>query len=283
MKLKRVDIKNFRSIKDIEIVFDPTCRVLIGINESGKSNILDALAFLSDDFQPVRKNDLREAADEDEKVKESYIRFVFKLEKSESDQVIDSVCSKILAKQRNPDIVSFKDETLKVKKFCNHGTRNEGLYRIEIMPKEGKTFRYWTLGNSYALLPGWKKPKDTCPPDLTVELDGQHHELARYDLVHAADFPDIPDEYLEDAEIDSLSSLHGQAVLEITEEHLPKALFWEYDEKNFLPESVEAVEFSQNPDLCIPLKNMFLLSGIDNIEEDLGRALEGTSNQIKTI
>ncbi len=45
MKLNRVQIKNFRSIKDIEIDFDPSCRVLVGINESGKSNILNALAL----------------------------------------------------------------------------------------------------------------------------------------------------------------------------------------------------------------------------------------------
>lgn len=36
MKPDRVEIKNFRSIQEVEIDFDPPCRVLVGINESGK-------------------------------------------------------------------------------------------------------------------------------------------------------------------------------------------------------------------------------------------------------
>ena len=55
MKLDRVEIKNFRSIQDIKIDFDPPCRVLVGINESGKSNILNALALLGDDYDPSPK------------------------------------------------------------------------------------------------------------------------------------------------------------------------------------------------------------------------------------
>ena len=280
MKLDRVRIENFRSIKNIEIDFDPPCRVLVGINESGKSNILRALAFLGDDFQPVRKNDLREALPGEDQIEESYIRFVFKLEKSESDQLIKSVSSKILAGAKNPDIVSFQDEIQKINKFYTYRARNEGLYRINIL-KETKSFRYWTLGNNYKLLPGWKKPTDICPSGFSVELDDKHYELAQYKLVRAADFSDIPDEYLEDAEIDDLSELHGQLIREITEEHLPKPLFWKYDESNFLPESVETAEFLQNPDSCIPLKNMFLLAKINDITESFGRALEGTPNQLQ--
>lgn len=55
MRLKSVEIRNFRSINDITVDFDPTCRVLVGINESGKSNILNALALLSDDNDPDKK------------------------------------------------------------------------------------------------------------------------------------------------------------------------------------------------------------------------------------
>lgn len=49
MRLNHVDISNFRSIKSIVINFDPKCRVLVGINESGKSNILEALSLLDPD------------------------------------------------------------------------------------------------------------------------------------------------------------------------------------------------------------------------------------------
>lgn len=59
MKLDRVQISQFRSIKDLEIRFQPTCRILVGKNESGKSNILKALSLLNDDIS-IDVSDLRE-------------------------------------------------------------------------------------------------------------------------------------------------------------------------------------------------------------------------------
>ena len=91
----------------------------------------------------------------------------------------------------------------------------------------------------------------------------------------------MPDEYWEDAEINDLARLHGQTIMEITKKYLPKALFWEYDENNFLPESVKIVEFSQNPDSCIPLRNMFTLAEIENIEQSIDLAYEGSINQFQ--
>ena len=53
MRLDRVEIANFRSIKDVTITFEPRCRVLLGINESGKSNILNALVLLDAETTPL--------------------------------------------------------------------------------------------------------------------------------------------------------------------------------------------------------------------------------------
>lgn len=48
MILNRIEISNFRSISEETIKFEPQCRVLVGINEAGKTNILDAIALLDD-------------------------------------------------------------------------------------------------------------------------------------------------------------------------------------------------------------------------------------------
>ena len=57
-------------------------------------------------------------------------------------------------------------------------------------------------------------------------------------------------------------------------------LFWEYDESNILPGSLNMMEFAADPDICTPLKNMFLLAGIeaDNIETKIN---DLTSSHIK--
>ena len=280
MKLEYVDVKNFRSVREIRIDFSHSCRVLVGINESGKSNILNALAFLNDNYKPVRKNDLREKLPGEAQIKKSGIRFIFKFEKNESDELISSVSSKILARVKNPDIVSVQDEILKIKEFCTHGNLNEGLYEIDIL-EEIKFPQFWSLPDNYELLPGWKKPTNLCPSDFSIELDGQNYKLANYALIRVEGLPSISDEYLEDAEINDLKRVYGQTIREITKKHLPKALFWEYDENNFLPESIGIVEFSQNPDSCIPLRNMFTLAKIENIKESIDLAYEGSRNQFQ--
>ncbi|MCH7641281.1 glycosyltransferase [Patescibacteria group bacterium] len=167
MKLDRVEIKNFRSIKDITVYFDPTCRVLVGINESGKSNILAALALLDKGRNPVKKDDLREALPDEDPIEDSYIRFVFKFEKDESDQLLDKVSSKILSTIKNTTIVSFGGKNKTVKEFC--AERSEGLYSADIL-EESKLFKYWSLESKYKLLSGWKKPTSACPQDYNVKL-----------------------------------------------------------------------------------------------------------------
>ena len=278
MKLDRVQIKNFRSLQDITIDFDPTCRVLVGINESGKSNILDALAFLEGSRAPVRRDDLREALPDEDRIAESYVWFVFRFEKEDSGALLEAVSSKILSAGEYPTIVSFGGRSRSVKAFC--GDRNEGLYGVDILTEEKRPM-FWRLPTNYALLPGWTKPTAACPADLVVELDGQQHTLANYRLVRAVDLTGVPQEYLEEASLEDLSSLTGIAMTRITAARLPDTLVWKYDEGNLLPESVTIANFSADPDSCVPLKNMFTLAGINDIMASIDEARKGGDNQFQ--
>ena len=276
MKLNRVEIKNFRSIKDITVNFEPACRVLVGINESGKSNILNALAFLDEERKPVKKDDLREALPDEDPIEESHVRFVFRFEKDESDKLLENVSSKILAGDKNPEIVSVASKKQSLKDFC--AARNEGLYSANILD-EKKSFKYWTVSGQ--LVAGWKKPTSACPADFSAELKGQKYELAKYKLIRSGDFSDIPDGYLEDAKMDDLSTISGDSITTITKENFPDTLFWEYDEDNLLPSAVKIDAFSADPNTCIPLKNMFTLAGITGISISITSAKARGNNQFQ--
>ena len=63
MRLDRAKIRNFRSIEDLTFRFEPRCRVVVGINESGKSNILRALSLLDEETE-FDSDDLRETRPE---------------------------------------------------------------------------------------------------------------------------------------------------------------------------------------------------------------------------
>ena len=56
MIITKAKITNFKSIEDIEISFDKIgdsyTKIFVGINESGKSNILEALSY----FEPPKQN-----------------------------------------------------------------------------------------------------------------------------------------------------------------------------------------------------------------------------------
>lgn len=276
MKLDRVEINNFRSIENITVNFDPSCRVFVGINESGKSNILSALSFLGENHKPVKQNDLREASPTEDPINDSHVRFVFKFDKSESDKLHKDVASKILASSKNPEIVLVNNNKRTLKEYCT--ARNEGLYTVNILD-ETKSFKYWLVSNR--LLAGWKKPTSVCPPDFAFEYKSQNFLISQYKLIRGADFPDIPAEYLEDAEINDLTKLSGEAIISITKENLPNLLFWEYDEANLLPNSVNIDSFSADSNTCIPLKNMFSLAGITDIAGSIASAKARGNNQFQ--
>lgn len=280
MKLDRVEIKNFRSIKESNIHFDPSCRVLVGINESGKSNVLKALRLLSEDYKTSAIDDVRERVGREKPITEAYVRFVFKLDKPDSDTVIAAVSAKVLSNEKDPEVITQGAEKMVLSAFSL--SRNEGLYSINIMD-ESRGSTWWTLPAGYKLLPGWKKPSAACPAEFEVELEGKARKLKAFRLVRVADFPDIPTEYLEPATSVDLNRIVGSEISSIIDDELPDTVFWEYNENDLLPNSVEIAAFAADPDSCPPLRNMFILAGIPEgeIKAGLEEKLKGSTNQVQ--
>lgn len=278
MRLDRVNIVNYRSIKNATIDFDPACRVLVGINESGKSNSLKALSFLNANSAPNKKNDLREKLPDEDQIKEASITFIFRLEKADSDKLNELVSAHILAATANPKLVSLEGTEYSLRQFCR--TRKEGLYEADIL-NETTRFTYWDFGSQYNLLRGWRKVTSACPADFTIALQEQTYHLSKYTLVRAVDFPDIPETYLEDATFEDLASLVGDKIIQVTKQRIPKTVSWEYDDKNLLPNVVSVAEFAADPDTCTPLKHMFNLADINDIAESLTEARELSPNQFQ--
>lgn len=88
MNLKSVEINNFRSIKHeiIDFSFD-TCKILVGINESGKSNVLKAISSLNKKYGPEHIR--RSVSGED--VKDYNIIFTFSLAEEEKSSLIATI------------------------------------------------------------------------------------------------------------------------------------------------------------------------------------------------
>lgn len=128
MKLSRAEINNFRSIKYASVQFDPHCRVLVGINESGKSNLLKSLSLLGEEFKPNKKDDIRDALPDEGPIKESNVMFIFNLEKEDTDGIYELVSEEIATTEDDPIIIGASPKNLSIKSFCQRKIKNGDSY-----------------------------------------------------------------------------------------------------------------------------------------------------------
>lgn len=277
MRLKKVQIYGFRSIEKMEIPFDGNGhKILVGKNESGKSNILSALNLLSGNIGFDQK-DKKELYSET-----PFVSFYFDLETHEIDKCRIKFVEKFPAGQE-----ANLTENLTVKSFFEEHSKY--LLYVVVCGKNG----YWAhrqLDKSLKIQDGWYSVGQN------VVNYGLHEKIP-------------PGEYINDEYIKNQLHANDQEALRnclspISLEDVCKFLrqtirgiaapadytfpirYWRYDaQEHDLPSSVARVAFSQKPDSCIPLKNMFLLSNIkeDEIHGRISEANNQGHNQLRNL
>ena len=270
MKLKKVLICGVRSIEEMELSFTGNGhRILVGKNESGKSNILKALNLLSNNiaFEGKDKKELYS--------KDTFVRFVFCLEKDELDKVKKNFIKKFLNIERH-----LTTEGHTVESFID-GHSQSIIYKVGF---DKKHWTKWALSKELKIGEGWYRLSGDFPldqhPDIKEKLgfvsyindDGigsfkteEYNEIKKYLLSVT----------LEEIYND-LSDIVKSAVISEGDLFF-HVLNWKYDSKKHdLPGHVNRNEFSNDPNICIPLKNMFLLSGIE--EKEIGKKIQDTLN-----
>jgi len=279
MRLDRVQIANFRSIKSITINFDPKCRVLVGINESGKSNILKALSLLNP-TQEVTPDDLRIFPSNEDPSQSAFVRFIFKLEKDERTASYERLRNKVLLEKESEPILEVGGKKLSLAQFVD--SRTDGLHIIDIRERS-RTHNVWRLPDDYKVIGIWKKPSKKCPSNYqVVKSDGSVAQLRSFSLVHAKAVADVPEEYLESIAPEDVNFLAKTAIAEIVVENLPDCLYWSYSDAHLLPSQIRLDAFAADPDICMPLKHMFALAGITNILGEI-TAAQARSNGIRNL
>lgn len=269
MKLSRVRIKNFRSIENATLKFDPNFQILVGINESGKSNILKALSLLDEDSLPARE-DVRQPLPHEPLVDEAYVRFIFTLEDSEMEDVLTAIKPVILASDLSIPILKKGETEMNLEEFI--ADKKEAFLEVDLLKRE-KTFDHWVVPKGFQIIKDWVKPTEESPEDLQVQFEpGNEVPFKDLKLIHNFDAPPLPKECLEKASPDDINSIVGDVLTDMVANSIPSTLFWQYSEKNLLPTQIKIDEFSSNPDICTPLRNMFQLAGINEIQKSLTEA-----------
>lgn len=120
MRLTSVQIRNFRSISFLELPLDPSCRVLVGINESGKSNILRALASLGT-YMPSKQRDVREPLPSESPIEQAEDPFA--LDTTETKDLFSLASQLVVAKEMAKTPIALRGgQTLTLRNFVEERT-----------------------------------------------------------------------------------------------------------------------------------------------------------------
>ncbi len=277
MKLVFVRVRGFRSIESMEIKFQGNGhKVLVGKNESGKSNILKALSLLSGrvDFKNKDKKELY--------AEDAFVRFVFILE----EQEIRSI-EKEFYKKFPFDEQAKLTKDLTIKAFLENHTRHV-LYEV---PCNGSGYwTHWALNESLQANDKWYSVGQN------VVNCGLGDRILAESYVNQTFISNNFNYEEQRAIADHLSPIQIKDIYEFLYDKVeecvaPNAytfpvIYWRYNSKEHdFPSYVSRDAFAQNPNSCIPLRNMFLLSGIEeqSIGSKISEAKAQGHNKLKSL
>lgn len=258
MKLNRVDILNFRSIDKLTVDFSKhNCQALIGINESGKSNILRALHLL-DPGTALSPADLRIERHDEPQVTSGYVRFVFTLSEKELEEVYELVKINFADFSLDELLVADGDSNFNLREWCL--SRSEGLYRVDF-PSGNRVQTTWGVKVTEQIQPNWFRNVTGEP--ILLGHAGKTFVVPAKGLVLLHDGIDFPPAPFEKATLKDINSVLVVAIGKVISTKIPKCIFWRYADQYLLPSTIDVSAFCASPDSCIPLKSMFELAGYD--------------------
>mgnify|MGYP001057832777 CR=1 FL=1 len=257
MRIKEVEISNFRSIREQTLKFNNKCLILVGKNEAGKTNILKAIAGGLDEkaYKITPKDKRKRLSDEHFDEKDFYIDYIFSLEDAE----LRDIYFNILEKYEKLQFV-YSGKRLSIYDFVLKYF-SSGLWRYNIVSHSGKAM-YYTL------------PKDMKLSDKYYIVMSEFTDKDNVNYSSGAVINFSNDDNTKELIYDDIKNEIAGVLLEYIKNNLPKVYFWKYTEDYLLPSSVDIDDFKSNPSNYKPLQNIFLLAGIRDIEKEFDDTLE---------
>lgn len=273
MQLTRVDIQNYRSIKNATITFDQNLRVIVGLNESGKSNIISALGLLDPSAKPV-VDDVREPLASEQPGSASWVRFVFAPSTTIREQILADLQKRLaVGEERSAIVVDGTDR----KSLADVVAELDVVYIVNVA-NGSRSVTTWTIAGRKLAFKMYAPTKKIAAP--AIVLDGTPRPISSFEMIDEAMIDD-PAKYVEVSERE-FQSLLATATKAVGEPHIPKCVTWTFHPDHILPGKVELATFKTNPDHCSPLKRLFLVAGVNDIPKAISQA-EARRNGVKNL
>ena len=284
MILEKVHIKNFRSIADMELNFgDYDCKVLVGINGVGKTNILKALRLLDSKVEISNDDPAMNVSIGTEQ--EAFVKFYFKLDKAELKKAYEELESKIYSFAHKTSIVNEEKATVPLEDFLNKYFFI--IYTINLKTKTRNiTFalsylKEVKLDDVYGIIEEQYKNQV-----LPAVVGNKTVNYAKYTFFKRKDVGEVFQKLLTGASFQDIYRLFCSIVTDkykLKTEEIMNVVYWEYSDKYILPDRIDRAKFQANSKECLPLESMCHLAKINDIAGSLKKAYELQSNYPRTL
>jgi len=245
MEIKNIKISNFRSISDIEIkieeIANKKCSIFLGKNETGKSNILKAISLLDPEVSFDYETDCNKSA---KKTKKN-IEIEFELD------VKDSSYKQEISEIGFPKALEKKLKIRNIQRKINIYSDNKRKDFVWIWLTEDDIFlKYFFNKSNNKIIPRvlTYTGKETVTKENIKELVGEQYQLLTKDII---------EDIIEDQLYDTINK------------KIPKVIIWRPSDKFMINESINLSSFATDSSISIPLRNIFRIAGIDNIEDSI--------------
>ena len=272
--LSYIEIINYKSIEDTFInvnkIDGSYTTVLVGLNETGKSNFLNAIGLINPPTENVSYEKYKNSSNEGKTPIEAYYLYEYE------------------TKQEWQNILQ---EKVKMPKTLLDKIKIDGLY-LDISLQKGKTEFAKQLGvdedisaidnyevYSYAKLPA---PKT------------EEYEKYEYIICKTAETNKYTAEDTSESETsiefkplskDALSEILNHIFKDEFSKCLLNCSEWKYKDEYLISNTIDLNEFKTNPNICYPLKNIFALAGFKTQEEIRNKIdeINGNDNAINRL
>tara|TARA_R110002124_G_scaffold267450_1_gene434683 strand:- start:311 stop:2308 length:1998 start_codon:yes stop_codon:yes gene_type:complete len=270
MNLKTININTFRSIVNQTIEVNENCMAFIGLNESGKTNILNAIKYLNPKNK-LSSNDSSKINDKDPSIE--YHFEISKLQQEKLSQSINKIILNGNTAFGTEDIIT----NLNVKSVCYHNFYKAKDSSGKIEGEDELVVDYEIkINKNYKSLDKALYEKDS-KFTFVLQLEDKDYDLEVNDLIQESLILETEKHYFKPALIDDVKNKISSEIRNYIQNILPSVHYWTYSPKYLIPSEITYQDFIEggNPyAVNAPLYNMLLLPpdlGIYNTNDVLSK------------
>jgi predicted ATP-dependent endonuclease of OLD family len=250
MKLTKIKIENFKSIKEIEFDIkkygNSYTTMFVGINESGKSNLLEAMSYFDTPEEEFDYNILHNQKDEDN----NPVDLWFSLEFEQKQTCLNELKKDI----ENGDFLYFEIENIMKNVYLEHDENSfADDFSFDIKKLTRNLFIKKTQKN-------------------TTNKQGQQITVDSFVLSKEND----DEESFQELTTELFEEYFSEKIKNIIRRYSPSVSFWRPSDK-YLVSEVDLNEFKDNIDSNIPLKHIFYIAGFTD-KNSIATEIEKISN-----